>query len=75
MIASKEVLDLIHSIGTVCFPGVNGYFLYASSWHHVNLKPVVFYYLNEELIFNGFASRDDFHAFISYAYGDDPELG
>lgn len=42
MIASKEVLDLIHSIGTVCFPGGSGYFLYASSWHHVNLKLVVF---------------------------------
>lgn len=37
--------------------------------YHVNLKPVVFYYLSEELIFNGFASSDDFHAFIFYVYG------
>lgn len=26
MIASKEVLDLIHSIGAVCFPGASGFF-------------------------------------------------
>lgn len=76
--ADSDVIALIKSIGEIYFPRVRGYFLYASSWHHVNGNPEIFYYLDEDLIFNGLMI-EEYHELITRViktikYWDKPEF-
>ena len=63
--ANPDIIALIRSIGDIYFCRVSGYFLYASSWHHVNGNPEIFYYLSENLIFNAMP-LEEYHDLITH---------